>query len=143
MVRFKNRYLLVGIQWKDGRYDESVTDTSLVQCLRESVQLNFGDVGLATAVTALQVKYLNPVTSLFILRCSRDQLRDILCALTVTTTLAQQSVVFRVLHVAGKLASSKEVTEKHNSARLQGRLLSPRQLEITERLSEQLRKLDL
>lgn len=77
MVRFKNRYVLVELIWKDERLDESLTEGAILAVLRESMATNFGDHGAGIASASLQVKYYNPLTSLCIVRCSRDQLKEV------------------------------------------------------------------
>lgn len=77
MVRFKNRYLLLELIWKDARIDLSLPEAALLGAFRDSMQSNFGDYGLGTALASLQVKYFNSVTGLCIVRCSREQHRQV------------------------------------------------------------------
>ena len=77
MVRFKNRYVLVELIWKDGRLDDTFSEAKLQAVLRNSMAINFGDYGVGIGSTSLQVKYLNPLTNVAIVRCSRDQLQEV------------------------------------------------------------------
>ncbi|MEW5310990.1 MAG: hypothetical protein WDW38_002740 [Sanguina aurantia] len=77
MVRFKNRYLLLELLWKDQRVDTSLGEAALQQLIRDSIQLNFGDYGAACAQASVQVKYFNPYTNLCILRCETSQLQQV------------------------------------------------------------------
>lgn len=77
MVRFKNRYPLAEVIWKDGRADDGLTEAILLGALRESLAINFGDSGVGLALQSLQVKYFNPLTNLLILRCGREQLKEV------------------------------------------------------------------
>ena len=54
MVRFKNRYLLFEMVWKDGRVDDSLTDANVASAIRDSVGINFGDVGFSRALGSFQ-----------------------------------------------------------------------------------------
>jgi hypothetical protein len=55
MVRFKNRYLLVELVWRDGAKNASfVSHRQLGECIKESVQTNFGDFGAASILASLQ-----------------------------------------------------------------------------------------
>ena len=77
MVRFKNRYMLLELLWKDGKTELRLSEVTLLGIIRDSVQTNFGDYGLGIALAALQIKWFNPVTSLCVVRCSRDQYRQV------------------------------------------------------------------
>ena len=77
MVRFKNRFLLFELIWKDGRIEESLTEANIQAVLRESLALNFGDYGLGVCLASQQVKYYNPLTNLCIVRCGRDQYKEV------------------------------------------------------------------
>lgn len=77
MVRFKNRFLLVELIWKDGRIDETLTEANIQSVLRESIALNFGDYGLGICLASQQVKYYNPLTNLCIVRCGREQYKGV------------------------------------------------------------------
>jgi ribonuclease P/MRP protein subunit POP5 len=90
MVRFKNRYLLVEMVWKDGRMDTSLNEAALLPVLRDSMAVNFGDHGLGMALASLSVKYYNPLTGLCVVRCSRDQFKEV-CHLLC-------NAVIRILH---------------------------------------------
>ncbi len=77
MVRFKNRFLLFELIWKDGRIDESLSEANIQAVLRESIALNFGDYGLGVCLASQQVKYYNSLTNLCIVRCGRDQYKKV------------------------------------------------------------------
>ena len=55
MVRFKNRYLLIEILYPDGPHTvhADLHAGSLASAIRDSVELNFGDWGAATAMMSL------------------------------------------------------------------------------------------
>lgn len=57
MVRFKNRYLLCEIKWEDDRYDPNIKNKDLYDALKDSIGMNFGDLGMGLAATSLSVKY--------------------------------------------------------------------------------------
>ena len=77
MVRYKNRYLLLELIWKDGKIDLGVSEGSLLGIIRESMQTNFGDYGLGSALASMQVKHYNPITGTCVVRCSREQYRQV------------------------------------------------------------------
>jgi ribonuclease P/MRP protein subunit POP5 len=77
MVRFKNRYLLMEVIWKDGRVDDGLAEANIQTALRESLAANFGDYGIGMSLQSLQVKYYNPLTSHLIVRGGREQLKQV------------------------------------------------------------------
>lgn len=77
-MRLKNRYLLLELKWKDGRCDESMQESTIQSAIRDSISINFGDYGLALSAGSLHVKYFNPLTNMCIVRCSREQLQEVL-----------------------------------------------------------------
>ncbi len=76
MVRFKNRYALLQLVWMDGRRDDafsgsscelrvylertclrsrcSADEATLIQAIRESIILNFGDARMGSALASVQ-----------------------------------------------------------------------------------------
>lgn len=54
MVRFKNRYILFQLHWKDGKIDDSLDEPALLAVFRESIRQNFGDFGLGGALVSFQ-----------------------------------------------------------------------------------------
>jgi len=83
-MRFKNRYLLLELVWKDKRKDDLLLEPALLARFREALAACFGDLGAGLALQSLQVKYYNALTGLCIVRCSREQHRQaralLLCA---------------------------------------------------------------
>ena len=78
MVRQKDRHLLLEIIWKDGRRgDTSLTVTKIRRLLVDAVTRSFGIVGAADILPYLLVRYFNSSTSLCIVKCPRDQQREV------------------------------------------------------------------
>eukprot|EP00798_Chlamydomonas_sp_ICE-L_P013396 gene13396-19247_t len=71
-MRYKNRFLVFELLWRDGKRDESLNEGALLQASRDAIQTNFGDLGLGSSMTSFQVKYWNPFTNICVLRCGRD-----------------------------------------------------------------------
>ena len=76
-MRFKNRYVLLEVVWKDRKVDEGLNEAALLAAVRDGLQACFGDVGMAAALATLQVKYYNPWSRLAVLRCSREQYKQV------------------------------------------------------------------
>ena len=132
MVRFKNRYALFEVRAAPGEEVEvraALRAAQVAKALREVIQTNFGDHGMACVQPSLNgmgragstrpvtlsspwsrclvgrppaVKYLSPTTGLCILRVARDHYRIVWLALTLLTELAGHACLVRVLHIGGK-----------------------------------------
>ncbi|KAL2130678.1 hypothetical protein VTI74DRAFT_6091 [Chaetomium olivicolor] len=121
MVRLKDRYLLVNIIYSEvppGQSKGSVPDlllynqpTSnelrpqlLLKGIRSEVAALFGDCGSGAVDRSLQVKYLSPATSTFILRVSRAHYRLVWAALAFMNRVPIRDgrpCIFRVVRVSG------------------------------------------
>ncbi|KAK4246433.1 Rpp14/Pop5 family-domain-containing protein [Corynascus novoguineensis] len=128
MVRLKDRYLLVNIIYTDvppGQAKGSVPDlllynqpTSnelrpqlLLKGIRSEVAALFGDCGSGAVDRSLQVKYLSPATSTFILRVSRAHYRLVWAALAFMDRVPVRDgrpCVFRVVRVSGTVRKAEE-----------------------------------
>jgi len=62
----------------------------------------------------LQVKYLNPLTNLFIVRATRTHYRLVWGAITLITSIMFRKVCIRVLHVGGSIKSCQKATIQHD-----------------------------
>jgi len=133
MVRFKNRYALFEVRAAPGEEAEvraALRAAQVAKALRDVIQTNFGDHGMACVQPSLNgtaradstwpvarvltvdaprghggcplaVKYLSPTTGLGILRVARDHYRIVWLALTLLTELAGHACLVRVLHIGG------------------------------------------
>jgi len=75
MVRFKNRWLLVefipAASSPLSAPDNTLSSKDIFNALKQSVLLNFGDVGWGEVGASLAVKYFSPMTNLCIVRVAR------------------------------------------------------------------------
>ena len=130
MVRFKERYLLVNILYPQPANPSSSTKSSvpdllvfnqptadnltppaLLRAIREQVASLFGGVGSGAVERGLQVKYLSPATSTFILRIARAHYRLVWAALTFMDRIPTRNgkpCVFRVVRVSGTIRKVEE-----------------------------------
>uniref|UniRef100_A0A2K1XFR7 Uncharacterized protein n=1 Tax=Populus trichocarpa TaxID=3694 RepID=A0A2K1XFR7_POPTR len=49
-----------------------ITQYNVSKAIKDSILVNFGECGLASSLGSFQVKYVNPITKLCIIRTSRD-----------------------------------------------------------------------
>ncbi|XP_044324080.1 uncharacterized protein [Triticum aestivum] len=106
MVHFKNRYMVmeVFIDASRGEADPVIlTQFNITKVIRDSIQLNFGECGLAASLGSLQVKYVNPVTKLCVIRVSREDHQKVWAAITMVKSIGKIPVSFNLLDVSGRL----------------------------------------
>ncbi|MCJ1394415.1 hypothetical protein MMC18_007293 [Xylographa bjoerkii] len=148
MVRIKHRYLLVHIlspntspppsdpptkacpplprivQFRQPTPNE-LTPQLLLRAIREQVALLYGDYGAGVTAAGLNIKYLSPATSTFILRCPRAHYQLVWASLTYMTHLpvlkatngksfdkaqgtGPRPCVMRVVRVSGTIRKAEE-----------------------------------
>ncbi|KAK9868193.1 hypothetical protein WJX84_000151 [Apatococcus fuscideae] len=108
MVRFKNRYLVFELIWKDG-------EAALLSTFRDLVAQNFGDHGLGQALASLSVKHYNPFTGVCVIRCSRDQAREVWAALSMLTDLRNRTVMLHFLAITGTVRKCQKAAMDFSS----------------------------
>ncbi|PMD62836.1 uncharacterized protein K444DRAFT_511400, partial [Hyaloscypha bicolor E] len=128
MVRLKNRYLLVNILYPEledrkGKtkvpdiveFNQPTTDAftagALLKGLKAEIADVFGDYGSGAISESLNVKYLSPATSTFILRVSRAYYKLAWAALSLMTSVPVKdgkNCVFRVVRVSGTIRKAEE-----------------------------------
>ncbi|KAH6659874.1 Rpp14/Pop5 family-domain-containing protein [Truncatella angustata] len=136
MVRIKERYLLVNILYPTSLSTSSTSTTTststsgqtpdlialnqpttdrcdrgtILREIRAQVASLFGDYG-SGAIASLQVKYISPATSTFILRVNRAHYRLVWTALTMMDHVPVRDgklCTFRVVHVSGTIRKIEE-----------------------------------
>ncbi|XP_064392176.1 ribonuclease P/MRP protein subunit POP5-like [Halichondria panicea] len=122
MVRYKNRYLLLEVKFpsiEDGNKAlKSVTPRSLASLFKDVMAAIHGDYGLACVLHSINVKYLNVLTRVVILRCPRDHHKAVWAAVATITQLEKTPCAFRLLHLAGTIRSCQRQLVNHNRTQL-------------------------
>eukprot|EP00039_Didymoeca_costata_P005838 m.85104 g.85104 ORF g.85104 m.85104 type:complete len:133 (-) comp12995_c0_seq4:793-1191(-) len=118
MVRLKHRHLLVEIIFEDGLVDENLKFRDVLKAVQGAVQAFHGDYGLGCIMSSFQVKYFNPMTSICLLRVSKDHYEELWSALTLMTSLNSRSCLFTVIHVGGTIRSCQKALIKKNKQAL-------------------------
>ncbi|GJC79085.1 Rpp14/Pop5 family protein [Colletotrichum tofieldiae] len=130
MVRIKERYVLVNILYPPDVSKQqapnvpdfvvmhqpttgSLTPQSLLKAIRAEVATLFGDYGSGAIEGNLQVKYLSPATSTFILKVKRAHYRLVWAALTFMTCVPLKTgdgkpCTFKVVRVSGTIRKAEE-----------------------------------
>ncbi|CAG8433810.1 12499_t:CDS:2 [Ambispora gerdemannii] len=91
-----------------------ITTKEIHHALRDSICLNFGDVGIGCVSSSLNVKYFSPFTNNGILRVSRDHYRIIWGALTFINEIRGRRCLVHVLHVGGTIKKCQLACIQHN-----------------------------
>lgn len=131
MVRLKSRYILFEVLYpfESSSLEEDVSLCSrkdillshhqvspaeiniklLLQEIRRSLQLNFGDYGSGKATSLLQVKYFSNMTSTGILRCHREDCDLVLTALTLMDKLGTvENIIINPVKVSGTIKKMEQ-----------------------------------
>ncbi|KAJ7264863.1 hypothetical protein B0H12DRAFT_1101164 [Mycena haematopus] len=118
MVRFKNRWLLVElIPASNSNPNSSATrldGQKIWSALRQSILVNFGDVGWGSVASSVTVKYYSPTTNICIIRVARDHHKIAWGALTLMTTIEGARYIPNVIHLSGTIKHAQLAAVAHN-----------------------------
>ncbi|GKV25461.1 hypothetical protein SLEP1_g34899 [Rubroshorea leprosula] len=117
MVGFKNRYMVMEVFLdpnKDHQGDDPViiTQLNLSKAIKDSILLNFGECGLASSLGSFQLKYVNPITKLCIIRVSREEYQKVWSAITMVRSVGNCPVLFNLLDLSGNIKACKKAALK-------------------------------
>lgn len=133
MVRLKSRYILFEILYPNSRdpvdqnqqLDASlkrdilirhhqaspsdITIKTIIQEIRRSLKLNFGDYGSGKAGSLLQVKYFSNMTSTGIIRCHREDCDLVTNALVLMNKISNtENIIFNPVKISGTIKKIEE-----------------------------------
>ncbi|XP_062107036.1 probable ribonuclease P/MRP protein subunit POP5 isoform X2 [Humulus lupulus] len=102
MVGFKNRYMVVEVNLNPNRdlgTDDPIiiTPYNVTKAIKDNILINFGECGLASSVGSLQVKYVNHITKICIIRASREEYQKVWSAITMVRSIGNVPVVINLL----------------------------------------------
>jgi ribonuclease P/MRP protein subunit POP5 len=133
-MRFKNRYYLIELLWETPSTvsssiafsslpslrssDLSLQSYQLQSALRESMLLHFGEWGIGRVLQSLQVRYLNPLTNLSIIRIGRGDTRTLAALLAFLTTLRTKTLCIKTCHLGGTIRSCQKAALRLQRVRL-------------------------
>lgn len=112
MVGFKNRYMVMEV-FLDPNRDLGVDDPIIItqynvsKAIKDSILVNFGECGLASSLGSFQVKYVNPITKLCIIRTSREEYQKVWSAITMVRRIGNCPVLFNLLDLSGSIKACK------------------------------------
>ncbi|KAL5581619.1 hypothetical protein UlMin_014061 [Ulmus minor] len=117
MVGFKNRYMVVEVNLNPNRdlaMDDPIiiTPYNVSKAIKDSILVNFGECGLASSLGSFQVKYVNHITKLCIIRASREEYQKVWAAITMVTNIANFRVVIILLDLSGSIKACRNAALK-------------------------------
>ncbi|CAM0904979.1 unnamed protein product [Alopecurus aequalis] len=151
MVHFKNRYMVIEvfIDASRGEVDPVIlTQFNITKVIRDSIQLNFGECGLAASLGSLQVKYVNPLTKFCVIRVSREDHQKVWAAITMVRSIGKIPVSFNLLDVSGTIRACKKAALECEEAKFEqyklsaGDRITPEIIESVKSCLDKLRGLD-
>lgn len=117
MVGFKNRYMVVEVFLDPNRDlvgDDPiiVTQFNVAKAIKDSILVNFGECGLAATLGSFQVKYVNPITKLCIIRTAREDYQKVWAAMTMIRSIGNCPVLINLLDLSGSIKACKRTALK-------------------------------
>ncbi|XP_077245907.1 ribonuclease P family protein / Rpp14 family protein [Tasmannia lanceolata] len=124
MVGFKNRYMVMEVfldaNRELGRDDPIIiSQFNLSKAIKDSILINFGECGLASSLGSFQVKYVNPITKLCVIRASREDYQKVWSAITMVRSIGHCPVVFNLLDLSGSIKACKNAALKCDEAKFE------------------------
>ncbi|CAI0470858.1 unnamed protein product [Linum tenue] len=117
MVGFKNRYMVMEVFLdpnRDVKGDDSIiiTPFNLMKAIKDSILPNFGECFLAWSLGSLQVKYVNPITKMCIIRVSRENHQKVWSAITMVRKIGNCPAFFNLLDLSGSIRACRAAALK-------------------------------
>ncbi|KAL3714431.1 hypothetical protein ACJRO7_006370 [Eucalyptus globulus] len=153
MVGFKNRYMVMEVFLDPNRelgVDDPIilTQFNVSKAIRDSILVNFGECGLASSLGSFQVKYVNPITKLCIIRASREEHQKVWAAITLVTSVGNCPVLFNLLDLSGSIKACKKAALKCDELKFEqyklasGSRLSPEVIQQMHNCQEKIKILE-
>ncbi|OIT31107.1 putative ribonuclease pmrp protein subunit pop5 [Nicotiana attenuata] len=106
---------------KDTGVDEPIiiTQFNLTKAIKDVILTNFGECALASSTNSFQVKYVNPITKLCIIRASREEYQRVWAAITMVRSVGSCPVVFNLLDLSGSIRACRAAALKCDELKFQ------------------------
>lgn len=96
-----------------------ITQFNVSKAIKDSILLNFGECGLASLLLSFQVKYVNPITKLSIIRASREDYQKVWSAITMVRSVGNCPVMFNLLDLSGSIKACKNAALKCDESKFE------------------------
>ncbi|KAH9780486.1 Ribonuclease P/MRP protein subunit POP5 [Citrus sinensis] len=77
-----------------------LTQFNVSKAIRDNILVNFSECGLASLLGSFQVKYVNPITKLCIIKASMEDFQKVWSAITMVRSIGNCLVLFNVLDLS-------------------------------------------
>lgn len=111
MVKFKSRYFLVETLYENGRCQPFDT-AKIALTLKQNTENLFGDVGVGKLHKNLQVKYMNNVTNLLIIRVGKENYKLIWSIIGLINNIDGIKMRMRILGLSGTIKKCEKKAKK-------------------------------
>ncbi|KAF0890596.1 hypothetical protein E2562_003798, partial [Oryza meyeriana var. granulata] len=101
------------------RYGSFQEQLNITKAIRDSIQLNFGECGLAACLGSLQVKYVNPITKICVIRVSREDHQKVWAAITMVRSIGKIPVSFNLRDMSGSIRACKKAALECEEAKFE------------------------
>ncbi|KAK9103726.1 hypothetical protein Sjap_020980 [Stephania japonica] len=117
MVGFKNGYLVMEVFFDPNKelgseYPIIISQHKMSKTIKDSILLNFGECGLAASAGSFQIKYVNPITKICIIRTSQEEYQKVWSAITMVKSIGDCPVFFNLLDLSGSIRACKAAALK-------------------------------
>mmetsp|Transcript_8771 Transcript_8771/g.12060 ORF Transcript_8771/g.12060 Transcript_8771/m.12060 type:complete len:153 (-) Transcript_8771:289-747(-) len=105
-MRLKNRFMQFVINFSEDEKaskEDVFTASLILNSIRQSIVINFGDLVLGKVFRSLNVRHYSPLTSSFIIKTPREFYREVWAAVTIITQIRGKAVQIVCLNVSGNL----------------------------------------
>ncbi|KAL8160177.1 hypothetical protein V2J09_001714, partial [Rumex salicifolius] len=96
-----------------------ITQFNVANAIKDSILVNFGECGLASSLGSLQVKYINPITKVCVIRTSRKEHQMIWSAVTMIRSIGNCPVLFNLLDLSGSIRACKDAALRCEEAKFE------------------------
>ena len=111
MVKFKSRYILVETLY-EGERNRPFDSSKIANVLKKIVENLFGDIGLGKLNKNLQVKYMNNITNMLIIRVGKENLKLIWTALAMMNEIDSINMRMHIIGVSGSIKKAEKRAKK-------------------------------
>jgi RNase P/RNase MRP subunit POP5 len=112
MVKFKSRYILLECLYEEDKV-RTVEASKWLKLIRTEVESLFGDVGLGKLSKNLQVKYVNNMTNMMIIRVGKDYLKMLWTVLTMVNNIDGEKIKLHIVGVSGTIKKCELKAKKY------------------------------
>jgi RNase P/RNase MRP subunit POP5 len=102
MVKFKSRYFLIENLFEEDKI-RTIEPQKMLKILRTEVEQYFGDIGVGKLNKNLQVKYVNNMTNLMIIRVGKEYCKLVTTVLNLINQIEGDKIRLHILAISGTI----------------------------------------